>query len=65
VTPLLETWLKILAFLLLFVLREDFVWIFVALGFGIGVRHTDIDNTIRPAGPKATHKDISTVVVNE
>jgi hypothetical protein len=49
----------------MFVLHEDFIWILVALGFGIGVCHTNIDNTIRPVGPKAMHKDISMVVVNE
>jgi hypothetical protein len=54
---LLEAWLKILAFLLLFVvLGKNFVRvILVALSFGIGVCDSNIDDTIHSMGPKATY----------
>jgi hypothetical protein len=64
--PLLKTWLKVLlAFLLLLMLCKDLIWIIVVLRFGIGVHHSNINNTIHSVGPKATHKNVCTVVVNK
>jgi hypothetical protein len=65
VTPLLEAWLKVFALLLSFVLGKNLVRILVALRLGIGVRYTNIDDTVGASGPKATYKYISTVIVDE
>ncbi len=61
--PLLETWLKILALLLLFILGKNFVRVIVVLYFGIGVCDSNIDDSVHSMGPKATYEYVFTIII--
>jgi hypothetical protein len=56
------SWLEVLPLLLFLLSYNHFCRITVVAGFGISVPHSDVNNVIPLAGPKAVQEDISSVI---
>jgi hypothetical protein len=62
-TTLLEAWLEVLLLLLTFVRCQDLHGVSGAIGLGIEVSDSDIDDAVRSAGPKSADQDVSSVFI--
>jgi hypothetical protein len=63
-TTLLKTRLQVFPLFLLFVGFQDLGGVFVEIALSIGIRDTNIDDSICAASPKAANKQVSAKLIS-